>query len=79
MSFQAPTGYEVVSASVQHKGSQVEALLKNHENTLVLRVFGLADSTVRIQIDEPDGALRKRFVPTVALDGEPTLVELPIE
>ncbi|VDL81278.1 unnamed protein product [Nippostrongylus brasiliensis] len=32
------------------------------------------DSTIRIQIDETEAAIRKRFVPEIALDGEPEQV-----
>ncbi|CAI4222718.1 unnamed protein product [Auanema sp. JU1783] len=65
------TGYSVVEQSVsQQTSSLVVGKIRNTDNTLELRVYGL-ESSVRIQIDETQDAIRKRFVPTFALNGEP--------
>lgn len=69
------TGYELLPGTVKASGSRLDALLQNAENTLALRLFGLTDSSVRIQIDETGAAIRKRFVPDIALDGEPKLMD----
>ncbi|KAK6755670.1 hypothetical protein RB195_014197 [Necator americanus] len=65
------TGYEVDPHSLKHAGSRLDATLQNAENKLSLRIYGLKESSVRIQITETDTAIRKRFVPDVALNGEP--------
>ncbi|CAJ0584774.1 unnamed protein product, partial [Mesorhabditis spiculigera] len=71
------TGYEVDFSTVQQHGAVLTAYLSNSENKLALKITGLTDSRVRVQIDEPEGALRKRFVPDFALSGPQT--EQPFE
>ncbi|RCN40635.1 glycosyl hydrolase, family 31 [Ancylostoma caninum] len=65
------TGYEVDPHSVKHTGSRLDATLQNAENKLSLRLYGLKDSSVRIQIEETETAIRKRFIPELALNGAP--------
>ncbi|CAL2045785.1 unnamed protein product [Caenorhabditis brenneri] len=68
-----PTGYELLANTISHQGAVWTASLQNSQNTLKLNVIGLTDSTVRIQIDEPETAIRKRYVPN------PSLVAVPEE
>ncbi|CAB54240.1 Glucosidase II subunit alpha [Caenorhabditis elegans] len=68
-----PTGYELLADSITHHGAVWTANVRNSQNTLKINVIGLADSTVRVQIDEPESAIRKRYVPN------PALVSLPEE
>ncbi|EGT35354.1 CBN-AAGR-3 protein [Caenorhabditis brenneri] len=72
-SLQEPTGYELLANTISHQGAVWTASLQNSQNTLKLNVIGLTDSTVRIQIDEPETAIRKRYVPN------PSLVAVPEE
>ncbi|ULT90933.1 hypothetical protein L3Y34_008908 [Caenorhabditis briggsae] len=72
-SLQEPTGYELLADSIAHSGAVWSANLQNSQNTLKLKVIGLADSTVRVQIDEPETAIRKRYVPN------PSFVAVPEE
>ncbi|KJH51447.1 glycosyl hydrolase, family 31 [Dictyocaulus viviparus] len=63
LNFEGKTGYELIPQSLKSVGSQVYGVLQNAENKLVFRLYGLKDSSVRVQIDEPEDAVRKRFVP----------------
>lgn len=88
-SLQEPTGYELLADSISHQGALWTANLQNSQNTLKLNIIGLAvsyffyaelitpsplqDSTVRVQIDEPETAIRKRYIPN------PSLVAVPEE
>ncbi|CAJ0962009.1 unnamed protein product, partial [Mesorhabditis belari] len=63
------TGYAVDFSTVQHSGAILTATLKGPENELSLKLTGLDGGRVRLQIDEPAGALRKRFIPEFALSG----------
>ncbi|WKY11654.1 hypothetical protein Q1695_003321 [Nippostrongylus brasiliensis] len=65
------TGYELLRDSVKYSGSKLTGTLQNADNKLALRLFGLKDSSIRIQIDETEAAIRKRFVPEIALNNEP--------
>ncbi|PAV62713.1 hypothetical protein WR25_25835 [Diploscapter pachys] len=66
------TGYQLLSnTAVKYSSSEFRAQIQNSQNKLDLRIFGIEDSTWRIQIDEPEGALRKRYVPELALNGIP--------
>ncbi|WKY09445.1 hypothetical protein Q1695_002089 [Nippostrongylus brasiliensis] len=73
-SIKGNTGYKLLAETIRFDGSKLTASLENSENKLALRLFGLKDSTIRIQIDETEAAIRKRFVPEIALDGEPEQV-----
>uniref|UniRef100_A0A1I7UPS8 Gal_mutarotas_2 domain-containing protein n=1 Tax=Caenorhabditis tropicalis TaxID=1561998 RepID=A0A1I7UPS8_9PELO len=69
----SPTGYEVVTDSIKINDTGLHALLKNKDTTLKLSIVTLKDSTVRVVIDENEGALRKRYQPLEALvSTEPT-------
>ncbi|CAB3407773.1 unnamed protein product [Caenorhabditis bovis] len=70
-----PTGYEVDANSVSHDGATWRAVIQNPDNRLRLKVMGVKDGTIRVQIDETETAIRKRFVPEIALSGPPE--ELP--
>ncbi|VDM59230.1 unnamed protein product [Angiostrongylus costaricensis] len=65
------TGYELVPQSLKSVRSRIDAILQNSEGKLAFRLYGLKDASVRIQIDESEESIRKRFVPAEALDGEP--------
>uniref|UniRef100_A0A8R1DKZ6 Glycoside hydrolase family 31 N-terminal domain-containing protein n=1 Tax=Caenorhabditis japonica TaxID=281687 RepID=A0A8R1DKZ6_CAEJA len=62
-----PTGYEVISDSIKVNDTGLTALIKNKETTLTISIVSLKDSTVRVVIDENEGALRKRYQPLDAL------------
>ncbi|VDM78574.1 unnamed protein product [Strongylus vulgaris] len=63
----SPTGYEVVDGSAKFNDTAYSAQIKNKDLTLDLHVVALDDSTFRLVIDEPKGAVRKRFRPLDAL------------
>ncbi|KAK6033014.1 hypothetical protein OSTOST_00784, partial [Ostertagia ostertagi] len=62
-----PTGYEVVEDSVSINETALSAQLKNKDLTLDLFIVALEDSTFRVVIDEPKGAVRQRYRPLDAL------------
>uniref|UniRef100_A0A1I7UN54 Glucosidase II subunit alpha n=1 Tax=Caenorhabditis tropicalis TaxID=1561998 RepID=A0A1I7UN54_9PELO len=68
-----PTGYELLANTISHQGAVWTATLQNSQNSLKLNIIGLTDSTVRVQIDEPETAIRKRYIPN------PSLVAVPEE
>uniref|UniRef100_A0A0N4ZV17 Gal_mutarotas_2 domain-containing protein n=1 Tax=Parastrongyloides trichosuri TaxID=131310 RepID=A0A0N4ZV17_PARTI len=79
--FKSSPDYSVDSSSIKLSDTTFETLLISKRNKLVLKVTGLKDSTLRVVIDESNG-IRKRFSPTIALDGEPveeTLKEIKTE
>ncbi|VDL71495.1 unnamed protein product [Nippostrongylus brasiliensis] len=61
------TGYEVVDDSVKFNETSLLAQIKNKDLTLDLFIVALEDSTFRVVIDEPKGALRQRYRPLDAL------------
>ncbi|WKY16061.1 hypothetical protein Q1695_001054 [Nippostrongylus brasiliensis] len=61
------TGYEVVDDSVKFNETSLSAQIKNKDLTLDLFIVALEDSTFRVVIDEPKGALRQRYRPLDAL------------
>ncbi|EYC26665.1 hypothetical protein Y032_0010g897 [Ancylostoma ceylanicum] len=63
----SPTGYEVVDGSAKFNDTAFSAKIKNKDLTLDLHVVALHDSTFRVVIDEPEGAVRKRYRPLDAL------------
>ncbi|KAK6019516.1 hypothetical protein OSTOST_14847 [Ostertagia ostertagi] len=65
------TGYEVLPETVKHFDDYLGAVLRNANNQLAFRLWGLKDSTVKIRVDETDTAIRKRFYPEMALSGQP--------
>uniref|UniRef100_A0A158R447 Gal_mutarotas_2 domain-containing protein n=1 Tax=Syphacia muris TaxID=451379 RepID=A0A158R447_9BILA len=60
--------YEVIVDSITNNGSAVVAKLKSSVNTLQLTIVSLRDLTIRVVIDEVEGALRKRYQPLDALN-----------
>ncbi|CAB3397715.1 unnamed protein product [Caenorhabditis bovis] len=66
-----PTRYEVIANSVSHEGATWTAVIQNPDNKLRLKVTGVKDGTIRVQIDETEAAIRKRFVAEGALSGPP--------
>ncbi|CAJ0582620.1 unnamed protein product, partial [Mesorhabditis spiculigera] len=65
------TDYKVVSNSLKFNDTGLHAILKNKENSLVLDIVALKDSTVRLVIDEfegKDGRVRNRWQPLDALN-----------
>nr|CDJ92585.1 unnamed protein product [Haemonchus contortus] len=65
------TGYEVLPESVKVDNNYLAAVLQNPQNKLALRLWGLKDSSVQLRIDETDAAIRGRFFPQHALNGQP--------
>ncbi|VDD96339.1 unnamed protein product, partial [Enterobius vermicularis] len=55
--------YEVVPETVMRNASAVIAELRSRINTLRMVIVSLADSTIRVVIDEPEGSLRPRYQP----------------
>ncbi|CAB3401024.1 unnamed protein product [Caenorhabditis bovis] len=61
------TGYEVIKDSIKINETGLHAKIKNKDTTLRLSIVSLKDSTVRVLIDDDEGALRKRYQPLDAL------------
>ncbi|VDD97760.1 unnamed protein product [Enterobius vermicularis] len=55
--------YEIIPESVKKNSSAITAELKSSINTLRLIIVSLADSTIRVVIDEAEGSLRPRYQP----------------
>ncbi|CAJ0939426.1 unnamed protein product, partial [Mesorhabditis belari] len=49
------TDYKIVSNSLKFNDTALHAILKNKENSLVLDIVALKDSTIRLVIDEFEG------------------------
>ncbi|CAJ0939196.1 unnamed protein product, partial [Mesorhabditis belari] len=64
------TDYKIVSNSLKFNDTALHAILKNKENSLVLDIVALKDSTIRLVIDEFEGKearVRTRWQPLDAL------------
>ncbi|KJH43978.1 glycosyl hydrolase, family 31 [Dictyocaulus viviparus] len=73
----SPTGYGIVEDSVKWNDTSFFAQIKNKDLTLDLSIIALHDSTFRIVVDEPKGALRQRYRPLDSLvNREPTQQKL---
>ncbi|CEF66342.1 Neutral alpha-glucosidase AB [Strongyloides ratti] len=68
--FQSSPDYSVDPSSFSITPTTFEAVAVSNQNRLKVKIVGLNDSRLRIVIDEENG-LRKRFSPTIALNGEP--------
>ncbi|EFP01984.1 hypothetical protein CRE_22803 [Caenorhabditis remanei] len=54
--------YELLPNSIQHDAAVWSAVLRNSQNMMMLTVVGMANSTMRIQIDNSETAIRKRYI-----------------
>ncbi|KAK6052065.1 hypothetical protein COOONC_10430 [Cooperia oncophora] len=70
------TGYEVLPETVRPTETHIGAVIRNAQNSLAFRLWGFKDS-IQIRIDETDTAIRKRFFPEMALNGQWPPEKLP--
>ncbi|EFP01963.1 hypothetical protein CRE_22870 [Caenorhabditis remanei] len=54
--------YELLPKSIQHDAAVWSAVLRNSQNMMMLNVVGMTNSTMRIQIDNSETAIRKRYI-----------------